>query len=118
MSQYALGPPLRVDNQHGLRANANLQKSKTSVAIKAVSRQKLTSKLLDNLESEINILKVISNRNIVALLDCFVSDPSPGFGRRFNWRCFFVCCARSLKRTIHDGRRRSDPCFCLSAMMT
>lgn len=40
-----------------------------------MSRQKLTSKLLDNLESEINILKVISNRNIVALIDCFVSPP-------------------------------------------
>jgi serine/threonine-protein kinase ULK/ATG1 len=53
------------------------QKSKTSVAIKAVSRQKLTNKLLDNLESEINILKAISQPNIVALLDCFVSS-SPG----------------------------------------
>jgi hypothetical protein len=50
------------------------QKSKTPVAIKAVSRQKLTSKLLDNLESEINILKAISHRNIVALTDCFVSS--------------------------------------------
>jgi serine/threonine-protein kinase ULK/ATG1 len=44
-----------------------------SVAIKAVSRQKLTSKLLDNLESEINILKAINHPNIVALTDCFVS---------------------------------------------
>jgi serine/threonine-protein kinase ULK/ATG1 len=49
-------------------------KSKTPVAIKAVSRQKLTSKLLDNLESEINILKAISHRNIVALTDCFKND--------------------------------------------
>jgi hypothetical protein len=37
-----------------------------------VSRQKLTAKLLENLESEINILKSIHQRNIVALLDCFV----------------------------------------------
>ncbi|BEJ11706.1 hypothetical protein CspHIS471_0201660 [Cutaneotrichosporon sp. HIS471] len=49
-------------------------KSKTPVAIKAVSRQKLTSKLLDNLESEINILKAINHRNIVALTDCFKND--------------------------------------------
>jgi serine/threonine protein kinase len=49
------------------------QKSRTPIAIKAVSRQKLTAKLLENLESEINILKSIHHRNIVALLDCFVS---------------------------------------------
>lgn len=42
------------------------------MAIKAVSRQKLTTKLLENLESEINILKAISHRNIVSLEDCFV----------------------------------------------
>jgi serine/threonine protein kinase len=50
------------------------QKSRTPIAIKAVSRQKLTAKLLENLESEINILKSIHHRNIVALLDCFVSQ--------------------------------------------
>ncbi|WVQ66178.1 uncharacterized protein L199_004357 [Kwoniella botswanensis] len=49
-------------------------KSKVSIAIKAVSRQKLTTKLLENLESEINILKVIHHRNIVALEDCFKND--------------------------------------------
>lgn len=40
-----------------------------------MSRQKLTAKLLENLESEINILKAISHRNIVSLEDCFVSHP-------------------------------------------
>lgn len=49
-----------------------------------MSRQKLTSKLLDNLESEINILKAISHRNIVSLTDCFVSPPS----RDEAGRCF------------------------------
>ncbi|WVO15011.1 serine/threonine-protein kinase ATG1 [Cryptococcus depauperatus] len=49
-------------------------KTKVPVAIKAVSRQKLTAKLLENLESEINILKVINHRNIVALTDCFKND--------------------------------------------
>jgi hypothetical protein len=43
-----------------------------------VSRQKLTAKLLENLESEINILKSIHQRNIVALLDCFVRPHSTG----------------------------------------
>ncbi|CAD6573780.1 MAG: Serine/threonine-protein kinase, partial [Tremellales sp. Tagirdzhanova-0007] len=46
-------------------------KTRDPIAIKAVSRQKLTTKLLENLESEINILKVISHRNIVSLEDCF-----------------------------------------------
>lgn len=50
-----------------------LQSSAKKIAIKVVSRQKLTTKLLENLESEINILKSIHHRNIVALLDCFVS---------------------------------------------
>ncbi|WWD20429.1 serine/threonine-protein kinase ATG1 [Kwoniella shandongensis] len=49
-------------------------KTKAPIAIKAVSRQKLTTKLLENLESEINILKVIHHRNIVALEDCFKND--------------------------------------------
>ncbi|KAK8849798.1 hypothetical protein IAR55_005134 [Kwoniella newhampshirensis] len=49
-------------------------KTKAPIAIKAVSRQKLTTKLLENLESEINILKVIHHRHIVALEDCFKND--------------------------------------------
>jgi serine/threonine protein kinase len=51
-----------------------VQKTDETIAIKAVSRQKLTAKLLENLESEINILKGISHRNITALKECFVSD--------------------------------------------
>ncbi|RSH93147.1 Serine/threonine-protein kinase [Saitozyma podzolica] len=49
-------------------------RTREPVAIKAVSRQKLTTKLLENLESEINILKAISHRNIVSLEDCFKND--------------------------------------------
>jgi serine/threonine protein kinase len=45
------------------------------VAIKAVIRGKLTAKLLENLESEIAILKRITHRNIVELKDCLVSCP-------------------------------------------
>ena len=51
------------------------QKTRATIAIKAVSRQKLTTKLLENLESEISILKAISHRNVVSLEDCFVSPP-------------------------------------------
>jgi len=50
------------------------QRTRETVAIKAVSRQKLTTKLLENLESEINILKSIKHRNITALEECFVRD--------------------------------------------
>ncbi|KAF9972266.1 Serine/threonine-protein kinase [Actinomortierella ambigua] len=41
-----------------------------AVAIKSVRRSKLTKKLLENLASEINILKGIRHDHIVALVDC------------------------------------------------
>ncbi|KAG0255168.1 Serine/threonine-protein kinase ulk2 [Actinomortierella ambigua] len=41
-----------------------------AVAIKSVRRSKLTKKLLENLASEINILKDIRHDHIVALVDC------------------------------------------------
>ncbi|KAF3927047.1 hypothetical protein ABW21_db0208551 [Orbilia brochopaga] len=44
--------------------------TKALVAIKSVLRSKLNRKLLDNLESEIQILKSIDHPHIVALLDC------------------------------------------------
>ncbi|KAF9437088.1 Serine/threonine-protein kinase [Entomortierella beljakovae] len=44
--------------------------TKDPVAIKSVLRSKLTKKLLENLASEINILKGIRHDNIVALVDC------------------------------------------------
>lgn len=46
--------------------------SPVAVAIKAVVRSKLTSKLLGNLESEIRCLKDIKQRNVVELYDCLV----------------------------------------------
>lgn len=45
------------------------------MAVKSVIRSKLTSKLLENLESEISILKRITHRNIVELKDCLVRSP-------------------------------------------
>ncbi|CAH7689428.1 ULK/ULK protein kinase [Phakopsora pachyrhizi] len=40
------------------------------VAIKAVIKSKLTNKLFQNLQDEINILKKIRHENVVGLLDC------------------------------------------------
>ncbi|KAG0244036.1 Serine/threonine-protein kinase [Actinomortierella wolfii] len=44
--------------------------TREAVAIKSVRRSKLTKKLLENLASEINILKGIRHDHIVALVDC------------------------------------------------
>lgn len=44
------------------------------VAIKAVTRNKLTPKLLENLESEIRLLKGITHRNVVTLIDCLKTE--------------------------------------------
>jgi serine/threonine protein kinase len=40
-----------------------------SVAIKTVLRQKLSAKLFENLQSEIQILKSLSHRHITKLID-------------------------------------------------
>ncbi|GAA5844785.1 hypothetical protein JCM9279_002919 [Rhodotorula babjevae] len=50
------------------------QDTRGAVAIKSVIRSKLTTKLLENLESEISILKRITHRNIVELKDCLKTD--------------------------------------------
>ncbi|BGP48851.1 Serine/threonine-protein kinase [Rhodotorula kratochvilovae] len=50
------------------------QGTRAAVAIKSVIRSKLTTKLLENLESEISILKRITHRNIVELKDCLKTD--------------------------------------------
>ena len=42
------------------------------MAIKTISRSILTTKLLDNLESEISILKSLKNRHITELTDIIV----------------------------------------------
>lgn len=54
-----------------------VQDTNALVAIKAVIRSKLTTKLLENLESEISILKRITHRNIVELKDCLVGPSLP-----------------------------------------
>ncbi|CAO1636703.1 unnamed protein product [Sympodiomycopsis kandeliae] len=44
------------------------------VAIKIVTRRKLSQKLLDNLQGEIAILKEVSHPNIIELIDCLKTD--------------------------------------------
>ena len=46
------------------------------VAIKVVRKDILTAKLLDNLQSEIEILKSLSHRHITKLIDIVVCDIS------------------------------------------
>jgi serine/threonine protein kinase len=61
-----------------LRARRVLsQASREVVAIKVVQRAKMTSKLLENLEAEITILKAIHHPNIVGLEDCLVRPARP-----------------------------------------
>lgn len=52
------------------------QETHHQVAIKVVRRDILTAKLLDNLQSEIEILKSLSHRHITKLIDIVVSAPS------------------------------------------
>ncbi|GHJ86785.1 hypothetical protein NliqN6_3187 [Naganishia liquefaciens] len=51
-----------------------IHKTREPVAIKAVSRGKLTPKLLENLEGEINIMKACIHRNVVALRECIKNE--------------------------------------------
>lgn len=44
------------------------------VAIKIVTRRKLSQKLLDNLQGEIAILKAVSHPNIIELIDCLKTE--------------------------------------------
>ncbi|EPQ27586.1 uncharacterized protein PFL1_04724 [Pseudozyma flocculosa PF-1] len=50
------------------------QQTREPVAIKIVTRKKLTTKLLENLEGEIAILKAINHPNIVELKECLKTD--------------------------------------------
>lgn len=51
-----------------------MQTTRKAVAIKTVSRSILTHKLLENLESEIAILKALRHKNITELTDIVVSN--------------------------------------------
>ncbi|KAK9316255.1 kinase-like domain-containing protein [Lipomyces starkeyi] len=71
---YSIGQ-YRIGSEIGRGSFANVykgvhMKTQTAVAIKSVVRAKLNKKLLENLESEIKILKTLSHPHIVALMDC------------------------------------------------
>ncbi|KAK9370908.1 hypothetical protein V1509DRAFT_651121 [Lipomyces kononenkoae] len=71
---YSIGN-YRIGSEIGRGSFANVykgvhMKTQTAVAIKSVVRAKLNKKLLENLESEIKILKTLSHPHIVALMDC------------------------------------------------
>ncbi|KAK6334835.1 Serine/threonine-protein kinase [Orbilia javanica] len=57
-------------SSRGDRSTPTILQTKSLVAIKSVLRSKLNRKLLENLESEIQILKTLDHPHIVALLDC------------------------------------------------
>lgn len=52
----------------------DIQETHHQVAIKVVRRDILNAKLLDNLQSEIEILKSLSHRHITKLIDIVVRD--------------------------------------------
>ncbi|KAJ2762756.1 Serine/threonine-protein kinase [Coemansia sp. BCRC 34490] len=49
------------------------KKTNTLVAIKSVVRSSLTRRLLENLETEINILRTVKHPSVVGLIDCLKS---------------------------------------------
>ena len=57
-------------------ADTATQETRLQVALKAVKRDKLSAKLFDNLQSEIQILKSLSHRHVTRLLDIVVRSPS------------------------------------------
>ena len=54
------------------RLNPLLQETRQEVAIKTVSRGNLSTKLFENLQSEIDILKSLSHRHITKLINIIV----------------------------------------------
>ena len=62
------------------------QETHYTVAIKSVRRDILTAKLLDNLQSEIEILKSLSHRHITKLIDIVVCG-IPFLSKMMVWTC-------------------------------
>lgn len=60
-----------------LSSTARFQDTRQQVAIKVVRKEILTAKLLDNLQSEIEILKSLSHRHITKLFDIVVRPLVP-----------------------------------------
>lgn len=61
----------------GERATDAYQETRGQVAVKTVSRKLLTAKLLENLQTEIKILKALNHKHITRLVEIIVSNTSP-----------------------------------------
>ncbi|KAI9229515.1 MAG: kinase-like domain-containing protein, partial [Piptocephalis tieghemiana] len=72
--KYIGGGRYRLGKEVGRGSFAAVYQAYDQATIKAVSRARLTPKLLSSLECEISILKTLNHPNIVALTDCLKSD--------------------------------------------
>jgi serine/threonine protein kinase len=69
-SRYLSGNPAAPSASFdGLLTSLVVQDTRAAVAIKTISRTILTPKLIDNLESEISILKQLKHKHITQLID-------------------------------------------------
>lgn len=71
---YRIGREIGMGSFAKVYLGTTLSRPPKTVAIKSVLRQKLTRKLLENLESEISILKSIRHPHIVSLIDITETD--------------------------------------------
>ncbi|BFZ53244.1 Serine/threonine-protein kinase [Savitreella phatthalungensis] len=92
-------------NGQGIYSRTSLTGTKTdqSVAIKAVLRSKLTKKLLENLESEISILKAIRHPHIVSLLDKTESESHIHLIMEYLSMCDLSVLIKRRDKDTHDN---------------
>ena len=91
------------------------QETHKQVAIKTVSRSKLTTKLFENLQSEIEILKALSHRHITRLLDIvvrpcvsapsFLSQPRDCIARREEYLPYYRILFRRRSHKLYQETR-------------
>lgn len=72
IGDYELGPQIG-KGSFATVYKATYRKTNSLVAIKSVVRSSLTRRLLENLETEINILRTVKHPSIVELIDCLKS---------------------------------------------
>ena len=93
------------------------QETHKQVAIKTVSKRKLTTKLFENLQSEIEILKALSHRHITRLLDIvvrsrgsalpFFSEPCHCIARREEHLSYYRILFRRRSHKLYQETRSS-----------
>ncbi|KAJ2161789.1 Serine/threonine-protein kinase [Coemansia sp. RSA 552] len=72
IGDYELGPQIGRGSFATVYRGVN-KKTNELVAVKSVVRSSLTRRLLENLETEINILRTVKHPSIVGLIDCLKS---------------------------------------------